>query len=242
MFRAGDPLNPYDPASLDFPDNPFEFMRRVQDGQRRQAEIYSDPEKQAEYEQYMRDNAEERARTGETELEQMLREKREWAEADAKSAELKIQGNEAFRKGDYENAFVIYTACMSLSNHEPLYPLNRAAVALKLKLYETAVQDATIAIDIGDFQRAKAHFRRGQACCFLGKWDKADEEYTKASILQPGDPNIRREFEELKRLRGLSTDEQALWLSEKVPKTIADIFETGELKRRAEEVAGRSLD
>ncbi|KAJ7678696.1 hypothetical protein B0H17DRAFT_1206624 [Mycena rosella] len=158
MFRGGDPLNPYDPASLDFPDNPFEFMRRVQESQRRLAEIYSDPEKREEYE-----HAEERERTGETESEQMLQEKREWAEEAAKSAEMKIQGNNAFRNGDYKTAFIIYTACGVLTPHEPLYCLNRAAIALKLKLYETAVKDASDAIERGNFNRVKAHFRRGQA-------------------------------------------------------------------------------
>ncbi|KAJ7467030.1 TPR-like protein [Mycena latifolia] len=187
MFKAGDPRNPYNPASLDIPRNPLEFMHRVQEEQRILEEILSDPEQKAEYEKIMRDDAEERERTGETRFQQMLREKRE--------------------NGDYKNAFVIYTACILLTRHEPLYSLNRAAVALKLKLYTTAINDATLAIDKGDFQRAKAHFRRGQGWCFQGEWDKADEEYTTALILQPGDPNILHEFEELKRLRGLSTDD-----------------------------------
>jgi hypothetical protein len=63
-------------------------------------------------------------------LEQMWREKREWAENDAKSAELKIRGNEVFRSGDYKTALAVYTACMRLSPQDPLYALNRAAIAL----------------------------------------------------------------------------------------------------------------
>ena len=93
-------------------------------------ELMNDPVKRAEYEQIIRDDAEERARTGETLDQQILREKREWAEADAKSTKLKGEGNEASRNGDYKAAYVIYTVCMILSGHEPLYPLNRAAVAL----------------------------------------------------------------------------------------------------------------
>jgi hypothetical protein len=94
------------------------------------AAIFNDPEQRAAFEQYERDNAAECERTGESEYELILREKREWAEADAKSAKLKQEGNEAFRNGDYKSAYMIYTVCMHLSGHEPFYPLNRAAVAL----------------------------------------------------------------------------------------------------------------
>lgn len=130
MFKGGDPWNPYDPASLDFPPTPAEFIRRIQAMAPQAAAIFNDPEQRAAFEQYERDNAAECERTGESEYELILREKREWAEADAKSAKLKQEGNEAFRNGDYKTAYVIYTVCMHLSGHEPLYPLNRAAVAL----------------------------------------------------------------------------------------------------------------
>ncbi|KAJ6538776.1 hypothetical protein DFH09DRAFT_1397258 [Mycena vulgaris] len=196
MFRAGDPLNPYDPAYLDIPNCPFEFIRRLKERANEAAEIFDDPEKRAAYEQCLLDSAEERERTRETMYEQMMREKREWAAADAK----------------------------------------------KLNLYETAIADASAAVEKGDFSRAKAHFRRGQGWCFLGEWVKGEEEYTIASTLQPGDRNILREVEELERLRNLSSDDQAAWLSTHAPATLSDIFEPGEMKRRAEEVAGYSLD
>lgn len=94
------------------------------------ADMLKDPAHLNALVQMMKADAAERERTGETAMEQMAREKREWAEADAKSAKLKLQGNEAFKEGDYKTAFVIYSACMSLSPQEPLYPLNRVAVAL----------------------------------------------------------------------------------------------------------------
>ncbi|KAJ6594588.1 hypothetical protein B0H19DRAFT_974800 [Mycena capillaripes] len=244
MFRGGDPWNPYDPeiaASLDIPPTQAEFMARLQADAPKALAVLNDPEQRAAFEQYQRDSAAERAITGETEYEQMLREKREWAEADAKSAKLKVDGNEAFRTGDYKTAYVIYTACMQLSGHEPLYPLNRAAVALKLKLYEKAVADASTAIENGDFNQAKALFRRAQGRCFLGEFVGADEDYTTAMALQPGDRNIADGFDELKRLRSLPAEDQAVWISEQVKATLSDIFEVGELKRRVEEVLGYRL-
>ncbi|KAJ7760974.1 TPR-like protein [Mycena metata] len=239
MFKAGDSWNPYDPASLDFPPTPEEFIARMQAGAARAAAVQNDPQERAAYEQYLADAAAEREITGETEDEQMLREKREWAAADAKSATLKDGGNAAFKRGDYEEAYVIYTACMVLSNHEPLYPLNRAAVALKLKMYKTAVEDATDAMEKGDFNRAKALFRRAQGRTFLGEWVEAEEDYTEALGLQPRERNIVDGFEELKRLRSLPMDEQAAWISEQV---FPNPFESGgEVKRRVEELLGYSL-
>ncbi|KAJ7678697.1 hypothetical protein B0H17DRAFT_944263 [Mycena rosella] len=187
----------------------------------------------------MRTDAAERKKTGETPEEQMMREKREWAAADAKSAELEIQGNEAFKNGDYKAAFTGYTACIQLSPQEPLYSLNRAAVVLKLRLYETAVQDASDAINKGDFNRAKAHFRRGQANCFLGDWDKAEEDCKKALNLQPGDRSIIKQIAELKRLSGLSSDERTAWIAAQGPAMLRDIFEDGDLNRRVEEMLKR---
>ncbi|KAJ7681000.1 TPR-like protein [Mycena polygramma] len=240
MFKAGDPWNPYDPASLDLPPTPAEFMRRMQAGASDFAALFNDPEKMAEIERMQLEAAAEREITGETEDEQILREKREWAEADAKSAKLKDEGNEAFKKGDYKTAYVNYTVCMIQSGHEPIYPLNRAAASLKLRMYETAVEDATTALERGDFNRGKALCRRAQARCFLGEWDKADEDYT-AAMAVSNDRNIADGFEELKRLRSLPADDQTAWISAQKNLTSADVFGDGEAKRRVEEILGYTL-
>ncbi|KAF8143326.1 hypothetical protein K438DRAFT_1993949 [Mycena galopus ATCC 62051] len=243
MFKPGDKLNPYDPASVDLGDEGPETRLDAGTSPLQSPEVAAilNPAKMEMILQIIRESAAERERTGETPMEQILREKREWAEADAKSAELKIQGNEAFKREDYKTAYVLYTACMHLSGHEPLYPLNRAAVALKLKLYDTAVGDSSAAIAKGDFNLAKAHFRRGQAEYFLGNWTKAEEDYTKALKLQPGDPNVVAQVAELKRLRSLSAEDQAAWISAQNHVTTLGIFEPGELKRRVEEVLGSSI-
>ncbi|KAF7315954.1 hypothetical protein MIND_00112200 [Mycena indigotica] len=200
-------------------------------------EILQDPAKLSLLLSMMpRDNPE----TGETAIEQMMREKREWAEADAKSAKLKEQGNDAFRAGDYKKAFAVYTACMLLSAHEPLYPLNRAAVGLKLQLYQTVVEDASEAVE-RDFNSAKAHFRRGQAFYFLGEWSKAEDDYAKALKLQPNDSAVMQQKGELKRVRGLSAAEQAAWLAGQTRLTLRDVFPKAEFKARIEEALGRKM-
>ncbi|KAJ7682217.1 hypothetical protein DFH06DRAFT_1160507 [Mycena polygramma] len=189
------------------------------------------------------------------------------ARADAKSAELKNDGNAAFMKGDLKTAYVLYTACMHLSIRETLYPLNRAAVALKLKLYDKALEDANSVVEEEEYNmrsldlqtklwivenaseitakaklhRIKGHFRRGQAWRSRGEWDKAGEDYGKALELKPGDCTILREMEQLEGLRGLSAEEQAAWVAEQGKVMLLDVFDPEDLKKRVEELIGRSL-
>ncbi|KAJ7762520.1 hypothetical protein B0H16DRAFT_1311797 [Mycena metata] len=205
--------------------------------------MYRSPEQKAAFEQYVVEDIAEREKTGETLAESVLRMRREWVEADVKSAKLREEGNTAFRNGDYKAAYVLYTACTCLCSHDPLYFLNRAAVALKLKLYRSAVEDATDALEQGDFNPAKALFRRAQGRSFLGDWVEAEEDYTQALGLQPGDRSILNGVEELKRLRSLSADEQVAWISEQGNLTLPDIFEGGEpeFKRRVEEILGHPV-
>ncbi|KAJ7696461.1 hypothetical protein B0H17DRAFT_1197973 [Mycena rosella] len=259
MFKAGDPKNPFDPASMDLSkltDLDLDLSQLMAHLPFDVAEFFKNPANVEFFNQHQRERAAERARSGETQWEVMMREKREWAKIDATSRKLKEEGNVAFRKGDLKMAYVIYTVCMELSPHEPLYPLNRSAVALKLKLYELAIKDASnIVLERGNFKCAKVHFRRGQGWCFLGDWAKADEEalghMTEARGClgdlerlkhQHDEHNILREIDELKRLRGLSSADRAAWTTAHVQGTLLDVFEPGELEWRTAEVRKRSVD
>ncbi|KAJ7762486.1 TPR-like protein [Mycena metata] len=242
MFKRGDPFNIFDPASFESPADPAAFIARVQQDIPAMGEILNDPETMAKIVKGMQEAAAERAKTGETWYQQRLREKREWSEKGLKSEKLKEEGNKAFKNGDYKTAYVIYSACTVLSVHEPLYFLNRAAVALKLKLYDNVVQDTSTAMQRGNFKVAKALFQRAQGRLHLGDRVKADEDYTKALELEPGEPNIVKAFDELKRLRSLPPKEQAAWISRQEKADVWDIFADGELKRRIEELIGYSLD
>ncbi|KAJ7443336.1 TPR-like protein [Mycena galericulata] len=220
MFKAGDPMNVYDPASiLTFQPGSDEMTRFVQtQGPRIMAQLESlSPEQKSAVERGMRERAAERARTGERHIDQLLREKREWAAQDAKSTKLKEVGNAAFKKGDFKTAYIVYSTCMRLSPWEPAYPLNRAVVALKLEMYELVIEDASTAIETEDFNRAK--------------WDKAEEDYDKALKLQPAESTIIRGVEELKTLRVLSPEEKAIWVLEQAKMTLGGVFRPGEEQR-----------
>ncbi|KAG7092030.1 hypothetical protein E1B28_008411 [Marasmius oreades] len=158
-FKANDPLNPYDPGiarilfflftfltthhrsdpiSLSVPVASFSLGTEGV-GARLNAgtaptqvlsQINKNPKMMEGFLKMMKEDIADAKRRGETMEERMMREKREWAEADAESAKIKENGNDAFRKGDFEDAFVAYSACIEISEHEPLYPLNRSAAAL----------------------------------------------------------------------------------------------------------------
>ncbi|KAF8143325.1 hypothetical protein K438DRAFT_2029629 [Mycena galopus ATCC 62051] len=178
--------------------------------------------------------------------------RQEMREIAAKVEELKMKGNDAFKRGEYKTAYVLYTACLSLRHHDSkknlLYHLNRAAVALKLKMYDEAAKDASETIMKGDKlkpgQLAKAYFRRGQAMFFLGDWTKAEDDYTKALTCQPGEPTVVEQVAEIKRMRGLSTEEQTAWKTAQTlhAATLEMICESdAELRRLVEEVLGHSI-
>ncbi|KAJ7031002.1 hypothetical protein C8F04DRAFT_1186278 [Mycena alexandri] len=159
--------------------------------------------------------------------EQMLREKREWAEADAKSAKLKDEGNTAFKNEDCKEAYVI-TDLYGL--HVPIEPRTTLSVEQSCDVQDGG-KDATDAMEKGDFNRAKALFRRAQGRSFLGDWVEAEEDYAEALALQPRERNIVDGFEELKRLRSLPVDKQAACISEQAKLALLDPFE-GEVKRK----------
>ncbi|THU84999.1 TPR-like protein [Dendrothele bispora CBS 962.96] len=175
----------------------------------------------------MKADAEELKRTGEDPRVKMMREKMEWARQDTRSAGLKPIGNEAFSKGDFKEALIIYSVCIRESAQEDLYWLNLTAAALKLKLYDFAVRSASKCIPGPNTGPAKAHFRRGQAYRYLGNFDKALQDLQVAHQLEPRDPLIQAEITEVKRLTALEDESKQAWIAGQGARGINDIFEGG---------------
>lgn len=86
------------------------------------------------------------------------------SEADAETAaELKEQGNQKFRKQQYEEALQLYNEAAQLRPRDPSLWLNRSIVNRHLENWEDAEQDAEIAVEMQP-SNAKAHYSR--ALCF----------------------------------------------------------------------------
>ena len=105
-----------------------------------------------------------------------LTEEEKLEETNRKSAEeLKLKGNEEFKKRNYDAALQHYTRAIELYPKELTYFLNRAGVYHELKEYDKVVQDCTHIVDnTRDFiKRAKAFGRIAYAYQEKGEIDLA---------------------------------------------------------------------
>ncbi|KAL6031055.1 hypothetical protein STEG23_030893 [Scotinomys teguina] len=106
----------------------------------------------------------------------------------ASSAEqLRKEGNELFKCGDYEGALTAYTQALSLGatpQDQAILHRNRAACHLKLEDYNKAESEASKAIekDGGD---VKALYRRSQALEKMGRLDQAVLDLKRCVSLEP---------------------------------------------------------
>uniref|UniRef100_A0A914DGZ3 Tetratricopeptide repeat protein n=1 Tax=Acrobeloides nanus TaxID=290746 RepID=A0A914DGZ3_9BILA len=90
--------------------------------------------------------------------------------------ELKLQGNECYKKGNYEEALKYYSRALKYQPTSPIIHLNCAATFLALERYYEAYQAAKSALDNGaDLQ--KALFRLGKAAYGMRDWQKSSQHF-----------------------------------------------------------------
>ncbi|XP_064029220.1 tetratricopeptide repeat protein 12 isoform X1 [Pogoniulus pusillus] len=104
--------------------------------------------------------------------------------AEAQTAALKEQGNEAFRKGDYARAVQSYTEGLEkLKDKQELYT-NRAQAHLKLHQYEEAIGDCEWALKCNE-KCPKAYFLMGKAHLALQHYGESRQCYQKMLQTDP---------------------------------------------------------
>ncbi|KAG0704776.1 hypothetical protein DFH29DRAFT_1034785, partial [Suillus ampliporus] len=108
-----------------------------------------------------------------------------------------LQGNAAFKSGDYPAAIGHYTSAILADANDPTFPLNRAAAYLKLGKNEDAERDCTTVLKLSP-HNVKALFRRGQARTALGYLDRA--RAGEASELEPSNQSLKQELLEVDKL------------------------------------------
>ncbi|XP_057317799.1 protein unc-45 homolog B [Microplitis mediator] len=103
--------------------------------------------------------------------------------------ELKEKGNEAFQKGNWDEALSCYTSALKITkddtNEKAVLCKNRAAVYLKQKDYDNVIKDCNEALKITP-NDPKALFRRCQAYEALEKYEEA---YRDARFVVNSDPS-----------------------------------------------------
>jgi tetratricopeptide (TPR) repeat protein len=107
---------------------------------------------------YLERDAEERA----------MRRKRKEEQAQ----ELKLKGNEEFKKGNYESAADLYNQAIKIDPGNILLYTNSAQAYLKLLQFEKAIERCDFALRI-DENCVKAHLRKGLAKRLLKDYDEA---------------------------------------------------------------------
>ncbi|ELK25777.1 Protein unc-45 like protein A [Myotis davidii] len=101
--------------------------------------------------------------------------------------QLRKDGNELFKCGDYEGALAAYTQALDLGatpQDQAVLHRNRAACHLKLEDYSKAETEASKAID-KDGGDVKALYRRSQALEKLGRLDQAVLDLQRCVSLEP---------------------------------------------------------
>ncbi|XP_012319242.2 protein unc-45 homolog A isoform X1 [Aotus nancymaae] len=125
--------------------------------------------------------------------------------------QLRKEGNELFKCGDYEGALAAYTQALGLDatpQDQAILHRNRAACHLKLEDYDKAETEASKAIekDGGD---VKALYRRSQALEKLGRLDQAVLDLKRCVSLEPKN----KVFQEALRNIGGQIQEKVRYMS-----------------------------
>lgn len=110
--------------------------------------------------------------------------------AEAKSLELKKQGNDELTAGHYLKAVKLYSEALEYTPTNAILLANRAQAYIKVENYGLAISDATAAIKY-DLSYAKGYYRRASAYFALNKYKQAKKDFRKVCQLKPNDRDAR---------------------------------------------------
>lgn len=107
--------------------------------------------------------------------------------------ELKNQGNEFYRIGDYHQALIFYDRAIKKDSENAKLYGNRAAAYMMLGRYEDVIIDCKLAIEL-DPSFAKAYGRLAKAYFQVGDFQRSLEKYREASTLEIN-PDLKKELD-----------------------------------------------
>ncbi|KAL0865895.1 hypothetical protein Bca101_045013 [Brassica carinata] len=106
-------------------------------------------------------------------------------------ATARLSGNLLFNASKFEAACVVYTEGLDQDPTNALLLCNRAASRFKIGLYDRAIEDSTLVLNLQPSYR-KARRRRADSYVKLGKWQQAIQDYEFLMMETPGDEDTRR--------------------------------------------------
>lgn len=106
-----------------------------------------------------------------------------------KSDELKQEGNEKFKSGEYLESVNIYTSALRIcplnfTKERSILYSNRSASKIKLEYNETALDDCKKAVELNP-EYVKALLRRAKLYETMEKLDESLEDYKKLQVMDP---------------------------------------------------------
>ncbi|CAN8234003.1 unnamed protein product [Cochlearia groenlandica] len=103
----------------------------------------------------------------------------------------RLSGNLLFNASKFELACVVYTEGLEKEPYNALLLCNRAASRFKIGLFEKAIEDCTLALDL---QPSYGKARRRRADCYakLEKWERAIKDYEMLLVEIPEDEETKR--------------------------------------------------
>eukprot|EP00401_Gymnodinium_catenatum_P040302 CAMPEP_0117490008 /NCGR_PEP_ID=MMETSP0784-20121206/17331_1 /TAXON_ID=39447 /ORGANISM="" /LENGTH=416 /DNA_ID=CAMNT_0005284757 /DNA_START=52 /DNA_END=1299 /DNA_ORIENTATION=+ len=145
--------------------------------------------------------------------------------AESDSEKMKVQGNQFFSLGLYEQAAMLYSEALELQPKSAVLYCNRAMAYLKQGLAEQALADAEQSLQIdAEVSNIKAYWRKAQALLDLERSDESETVADAGLALQPGNNHlnvVRRKAREASVLRRLSDCEWVGQLQHGVEKRLA---------------------
>lgn len=141
----------------------------------------------------------------------------------------KEQGNEYFKEKKYAEAVDCYSRSIVLQPTAVAFA-NRAMAYIKMRRFEEAEYDCSEAIDLDD-RYVKAYSRRGTARRELGKLIDAIDDLEFALRLEPENKELKKQYEEAKRVYGKSIGKK---LPEKKSHVVIEELKSGPVGKAAE--------
>lgn len=126
----------------------------------------------------------------------------------AQAEKYKEQGNEEFKKGNYDKAIEFYTYATEMDPRNHVFFTNRALCYEKMKKFDKALRDAEKSVQLNkDWE--KGHYRRGVSLRELARYQDALEAFDMCMGLNPKNDEYKKAYEEAKRLmyKGMSPAE-----------------------------------
>jgi DnaJ family protein C protein 7 len=123
----------------------------------------------------------------------------------ALAEEYKNKGNEKYKIKQYSDAYDLYSKAIGLVPDSPAYLCNRAAASLMLKRPHDALKDCQRALEL-DPKFTRAHQRLAKCHLMNGNFSEARLSYDTVRRLDPNQPGVDDELQQLKRAEELFVD------------------------------------